>query len=557
MEQREGYHDVELTTADGKLVQWRESEIHRVFPSLLSSVPIRRSQRRITLLVEIPICSFTVEIMKQFCQTNKIVEDLSFAEYEYLLKCILIIPPDEHLPLQNFIFSILMKNIESYNCIGIWMLAKKYRNELYIGQSKKHILENIFEYCKCGTIDFHFYGRLSKQDVIDIVSDDNLNIQTEEDVIIIILAWIDALPNERNGLLKELLCHVRKEGLSKTLEEISSVNESISIAQLNLSLKPSREFKDKLVILGGHVFDGKKDDITSSMEYYDLVENKWLKLNNLLPYASSYHATQFFENNLYLFGGTSLQSAALSNCWKFMNGSWVGVASMNQKRTYITQACCVLDGEIYVIGGHDGRRRESTEVFPAVNTRLKSVEKYDVHADEWTTVSELNYGRSDAACTVFNDRIYVFGGFDGNRILDSIEMYVPSLDSWIVIDTKLPSPRSGMCCASFDERIWIIGGSEYNQKHSTVFSFQPKKDIWIIENELNVKRSNFTIATMGRRFVVMGGYYKKILNSVETLYNNEWHVQDIASLNHPKSALASVIIPYSYFKVNFQQNIQK
>lgn len=41
-----------------------------------------------------------------------------------------------------------------------------------------------------------------------------------------------------------------------------------------------------------------------------------------------------------------------------------------------------------------------------------------------------------------NGRVYVVGGFNGEFVLQSVEMYIPDSDLWIEIAT-MNTPRSG------------------------------------------------------------------------------------------------------------------
>jgi hypothetical protein len=65
---------------------------------------------------------------------------------------------------------------------------------------------------------------------------------------------------------------------------------------------------------------------------------------------------------------------------------------------------------IYAIGGFDG------------NNVLNSVEKLKPGATSWTPVASMSENRRDMAVTVDNGKIYVCGGFNGEKDLATCEL---------------------------------------------------------------------------------------------------------------------------------------
>ena len=55
----------------------------------------------------------------------------------------------------------------------------------------------------------------------------------------------------------------------------------------------------------------------------------------------------------------------------------------------------------------------------------------------------MRFGRSDAAAAAGNGRLFVSGGFDGRDSLSSVEMYLPSANSWTEV-VVLPYRVTGL-----------------------------------------------------------------------------------------------------------------
>jgi hypothetical protein len=85
------------------------------------------------------------------------------------------------------------------------------------------------------------------------------------------------------------------------------------------------------------------------------------------------------------------------------------------------------------MGGYDG----------ADNRFLKSCERYNILTDEWTMITSMKIARCAFSATSVNDeKAYIFGGYDGNQRLASIERYMPDSDSWELLNLTLKFPLS-------------------------------------------------------------------------------------------------------------------
>ena len=65
---------------------------------------------------------------------------------------------------------------------------------------------------------------------------------------------------------------------------------------------------------------------------------------------------------------------------------------------------------IYVIGGRDDN-----------GNSLKSIEKYDTVKKVWEEMPEMLIARRGLTAQAIKEDIYVFGGFDGDKFLCSVE----------------------------------------------------------------------------------------------------------------------------------------
>lgn len=61
---------------------------------------------------------------------------------------------------------------------------------------------------------------------------------------------------------------------------------------------------------------------------------------------------------------------------------------------------------------------------------MKSVEYYDPNIDTWTSISEMSVRRFGPGVGVLNGGLYVIGGHNGQKYQRSVETYQPSANVW-------------------------------------------------------------------------------------------------------------------------------
>lgn len=64
--------------------------------------------------------------------------------------------------------------------------------------------------------------------------------------------------------------------------------------------------------------------------------------------------------------------------------------------------------------------------FPGATT----IEKYDLRTNTWTQVANMNGRRLQFGVAVLEGRLYVVGGRDGLKTLNTVECYDPKRKTW-------------------------------------------------------------------------------------------------------------------------------
>ena len=128
-----------------------------------------------------------------------------------------------------------------------------------------------------------------------------------------------------------------------------------------------------------------------------------------------------------------------------------------------SHSCIYLSNYIYCIGGY-GYNEDRSGSSSSLIISLKSCEKYDIKRKEWKLIKELNSARACFGRCIYNDNIFVFGGYDNKNILSSIEKYEPITDIWITYHIKLPMKIAELGIININNKyIFILGGIDENK----------------------------------------------------------------------------------------------
>lgn len=118
------------------------------------------------------------------------------------------------------------------------------------------------------------------------------------------------------------------------------------------------------------------------------------------------------------------------------------------------------------------------------DTFQKELMCFDPDADKWTQKAPMTTVRGlHCMCTV-GDRLYVIGGnhFRGTSDYDDVlscEYYSPALDLWTPIAAMLRG-QSDVGVAVFENKIYVVGGYSWNNRCMVeiVQRYDPEKDEW-------------------------------------------------------------------------------
>jgi len=226
--------------------------------------------------------------------------------------------------------------------------------------------------------------------------------------------------------------------------------------------------------------------------------NRW-EQHASLSTARSSMAAAVYDNRIYVIGGDSAAGViGLTERYDQITDQW---ETLNPKPLPVADSsAAVISGLIYVPGG---RTSDGT------STNVLAV--YDPVKDEWAERASLPNRLSAYALAAFEGKLYLFGGWDGHRYVNTTYSYDPEQDVWKALPS-MPTARGFAGAAVVGGKIYVVGGTNEHGPLTTHESFLPPGISavtpplpWNVLHPLTVGRSAAGIASVADIIYVFGG----------------------------------------------------
>jgi len=185
---------------------------------------------------------------------------------------------------------------------------------------------------------------------------------------------------------------------------------------------------------------------------------------------------------------------------------------------------------LYVCGGRDGQRC------------LNSVERLDPSTGKWEYVPEMLQHRAAAVAAELNGQLYVCGGWSGQQYLNSVEAFDPSNSTWNEVASM--SQRAAAAAASvLQGRLYVGGGWDGTEALNSVECFDPALGCWEMVASMTQRRHGAAAVRAAGHLYICGGHdNRQALSSVERYdpASNRWEV--LASMTEPRHGATAALI---------------
>ncbi|TAK00845.1 MAG: hypothetical protein EPO39_15230 [Candidatus Manganitrophaceae bacterium] len=215
---------------------------------------------------------------------------------------------------------------------------------------------------------------------------------------------------------------------------------------------------DQAYVMGGGFRrpDGTFNFLTV-VEIFDPKTGAWSKGPDLLQRHDAPAAT-VFNDMIYLFGGHHPEATggpmtdpafAFSERLDRKEGGWREIAPMPTPR--FSLAAVPFGQKIWTMGGA-GFRDGSFHNYDLI-------EQYDPAENRWSVDPKfhLPWRAAGVGSCLVNGTVYVFGGHSGDRVQDRTAFLDPKTKEWIDLP-MMPDARVAMATVYLDGTIYLIGG---------------------------------------------------------------------------------------------------
>ncbi len=252
-----------------------------------------------------------------------------------------------------------------------------------------------------------------------------------------------------------------------------------------------------LYAIGGETSGG----VTGAVERYDVSTDQWIPIAASKPTRTSNIGAGVIDGWIYVPGGLTPDGTPTTTveAYKLADENWQTVRAL--PRPLAAYALTVYEDKLYLFGGIDGQGYVNATFI------------YDPRQDRWETGQELSTPRAYAAAAPLGNQIFVVGGYDGEREQSVCEVYSPQDDIWQPCE-PLTQGRSGLGLAAVANRLYAVGGGWSNYLGFSE-KYNPDTGNWVpFETPLSQQWLNLSVDATPNKFYVAGGWNGEFLNGL-------------------------------------------
>ncbi|XP_069121204.1 kelch-like protein 20 [Argopecten irradians] len=444
-----------------------------------------------------------MELLVDFCYTSNITVEESNVQTLLPAACLL-----QLAEIQEVCCEFLKRQLDPSNCLGIRAFADTHACRDLLRIADKFTQHNFQE-----VMESEEFLLLPVNQLVDIISSDELNVRSEEQVYSAVMAWVKYNIQDRRTHLPNVVQHVRLPlmspkflvgtvGSDLLIKSDDSCRDLLDEAKNYLLLPQERPLMqgprtrprkpircgEVLFAVGGWC----SGDAISSVERYDPQTNEWRMVAPMSKRRCGV-GVAVLNDLLYAVGGHDGQSY-LNSIERFdpQTNQWSGdVAPTSSCRTSVGVA--VLDSYMYAVGGQDGV------------SCLNFVERYDPQLNKWTKVASMSTRRLGVGVAVLGGYLYAVGGSDGTCPLNTVERYDPRTNRWLAM-SPMGTRRKHLGVAVYNNMIYAVGGRDDTTELSSAERYNPQNNTWLPVVAMTSRRSGVGLAVVNGQLMAIGGF---------------------------------------------------
>ncbi|XP_061184146.1 kelch-like protein 20 [Saccostrea echinata] len=444
-----------------------------------------------------------MELLIDFCYTSNITVEEGNVQTLLPAACLL-----QLAEIQDVCCEFLKRQLDPSNCLGIRAFADTHACRDLLRIADKFTQHNFQE-----VMESEEFMLLPVNQLVDIISSDELNVRSEEQVYNAVVNWVKFNIGERRTHLPIVVQHVRLPlmspkflvgtvGSELLIKSDDTCRDLVDEAKNYLLLPQERPLMqgprtrprkpircgEVLFAVGGWC----SGDAISSVERFDPQTSEWRMVAPMSKRRCGV-GVAVLNDLLYAVGGHDGQSY-LNSIERFdpQTNQWSGdVAPTSSCRTSVGVA--VLDNYMYAVGGQDGV------------SCLNFVERYDPQLNKWTKVASMSTRRLGVGVAVLGGYLYAVGGSDGTSPLNTVERYDPRSNRWTPV-SPMGTRRKHLGVAVYNNMIYAVGGRDDTTELSSAERYNPQANTWQAVVAMTSRRSGVGLAVVNGQLMAIGGF---------------------------------------------------
>jgi len=349
----------------------------------------------------------------------------------------------------------------------------------------------------------------------------NSLIELPEECVLAILSWLPL-----SGLVaccavsRELYRLAKDPSLWKGLFIESRSSDGAPDARLWCS---SVVHEDKLFVYGGHTTQGVLSNLISNVKgdfySFNLGTRKWSTIEHSMG-GKTEHKCVVYDNCLWFVGGYNGYDYT-SELHRFDPTSGMSNIVETTGESFCRRSALtalVWHDKLYTFGGWNGFTR----------TWFNDLHVLDFKTRAWKAIhpnGKPPAKRTSHAAVIYNNKMYVFGGFSGEEYLNDLHEFDLETETWTEITPQcrgdIPAPRSRFCAAVHGDCMYILGGWNKVGYFCDFYAFNFVTKVWAIVNNSNFKVpaiSQYSLACSDDFLYVFGGFCAEDKACINKLY---------------------------------------
>ncbi|MFI5303858.1 MAG: Kelch repeat-containing protein [Nitrospiria bacterium] len=262
----------------------------------------------------------------------------------------------------------------------------------------------------------------------------------------------------------------------------------------------------KLFVFGGGGLGFKS---LQSAEVYDPGLDRWSEITPMPTLRSGLVAVSL-QNLIFVMGGGFKKPDGTFNfltvveIFDSSGYSWQNGPPLRKRHD--APSAINYQERIYLFAGHHPEAIGGPLTDPAFSCS----ERFSVKANQWEEIAPLPTPRFSLGTAVVDDKIWVMGGgaFKDGRFqnFNLIEIFDPKNEKWgRREDLKLPWPSAGISVCTWKERVFIFGGNDGERISNRSAVYNPKGNQWEELEPMPEPRAAASAAVIKDRIYLVGG----------------------------------------------------